>query len=57
MEPKAPLPSDTPHLKPRRKPYQKPRLQVYGDINTITQAKATGGLSDGSGHPNKHFTS
>lgn len=57
MEPKPPPPSDVATPKPRRKPYQKPRVQVYGDISSITQGKNSGGQNDGSGHPNKHFTS
>ena len=42
---------------PARKPYEAPRLQVYGDLTEITRGKLTGSLNDGSGHPNRHFTS
>jgi len=40
-----------------RKPYKKPRLQFYGDLAEITKGQFSGGQNDGSGHPNKHFTS
>ena len=42
---------------PTRKAYQKPHLQVYGDLAEITKSQA-GPLAkqDGGGHPNKHFT-
>jgi hypothetical protein len=42
---------------PKRKVYEKPELQVYGDLAEITQAVAGSKNADGSGHPNKHFTS
>jgi hypothetical protein len=42
---------------PARKPYQKPELQVYGDLAEITRANAGSNKPDGNGHPNKHFTS
>ena len=41
---------------PTRKPYQKPHLQVYGDLAEITKALASQANQDGAGHPNKHFT-
>ena len=40
-----------------RKPYQKPRLEVYGDLADITKSQAAGTKNDGAVHPNKHFTS
>jgi hypothetical protein len=42
---------------PARQPYQKPQLQVYGDLAAITGAVAGSKSFDGSAHPNKHFTS
>jgi hypothetical protein len=42
---------------PPRKVYQKPELQVYGDLAAITQSLNASNSNDGSGHPNKHFTS
>jgi len=42
---------------PARKAYQKPQLQVYGDLSEITQALTGTKDRDGGGHPNKHFTS
>jgi hypothetical protein len=56
-------PQDTPASEdrssqaPTRKPYQKPQLQVYGDLAKITRALTSSGSNDGSGHPNMHFTS
>jgi hypothetical protein len=40
-----------------RKPYEKPRIEVYGDLADIAKSKSSGSTNDGSGHPNKHFTS
>jgi hypothetical protein len=40
-----------------RKAYERPLLQVYGDLTEITQNLMGTGMNDGSGHPNKHFTS
>jgi hypothetical protein len=42
---------------PARKPYRKPELQQYGDLADLTQTIAGSKTRDGSGHPNKHFTS
>ena len=39
-----------------RKPYEKPVLQVYGELTEITQATMLSGANDGATHPNKHFT-
>jgi hypothetical protein len=42
---------------PARRAYQKPQLQVYGDLAEITKSVMGSKAADGSGHPNKHFTS
>jgi hypothetical protein len=42
---------------PTRKAYEKPQLQVYGDLAEITKSVAGSNTNDGAGHPNKHFTS
>lgn len=39
-----------------RKPYEKPMLQIYGELTEITQATMLSGQQDGAAHPNKHFT-
>lgn len=39
-----------------RKSYEKPVLQIYGDLTEITQATMLSGTNDGAAHPNKHFT-
>jgi hypothetical protein len=39
-----------------RKSYDKPVLQIYGDLTEITQNTMLGGANDGASHPNKHFT-
>lgn len=40
---------------PPKKPYETPRLEVYGDIREIAKAVGTTGAGDGGGHvgPNK----
>ena len=43
--------------RPPRKPYQTPRLELYGDLLEISKGLTAGSQNDGSGHPNKHFTS
>ena len=48
---------DRPSLAPKRKPYQKPQMQVYGDLSDITRGNTGSKDRDGAGHPNKHFTS
>jgi hypothetical protein len=40
-----------------RKPYTKPRLEVYGDLAHITRGVPGSKTNDGAGHPNRHFTS
>ena len=57
MEPQKPPTPDEPTTPRARKPYEAPRLQVYGDLTEITRGKNTGSLNDGSGHPNMHGTS
>lgn len=52
-----PASDDQPDRAPTRKTYQKPELQVYGDLAEITQSKNGSKNADGAGHPNKHFTS
>ena len=42
---------------PARKAFEKPQLQVYGDLAEITKTIAGSKTNDGSGHQNKHFTS
>jgi hypothetical protein len=42
---------------PARKAYEKPQLQVYGDLAEITKGVVGSKTNDGGGHPNKHFTS
>jgi hypothetical protein len=42
---------------PKRKEYQKPELQIYGDLAEITKAAMGTNAMDGGTHPNKHFTS
>ena len=41
----------------KRKVYEKPELLVYGDLAAITQNVNLNFNADGTGHPNKHFTS
>jgi hypothetical protein len=43
--------------RPARKAYEKPQLQVYGDLTEITQSVNGSKMNDGAGHPNMHFTS
>jgi hypothetical protein len=56
-------PQDTPASEDRssktstRKAYQKPQLQIYGDLAKITQAVSGSKTNDGAGHANMHFTS
>ena len=41
-------------IAPARKPYQPPRLEVYGDLSAITQSNATGfGKNDSAMTSNK----
>jgi hypothetical protein len=57
MKPQDPTPLDERSPQPTtRKTYQKPQLQVYGDLTAITQDLSGSMMNDGAGHPNKHFT-
>ena len=40
-----------------RKRYEKPMLEMYGDLAEITQSLKGKNMKDGASHPNKHFTS
>jgi hypothetical protein len=40
----------------QKKPYQEPRLCVYGDIGTITQTVAVVGIPDGNNKGSVHKT-
>ena len=42
---------------PPRKRYEKPVLEMYGDLAEITQSLKGKNMKDGASHPNKHFTS
>jgi hypothetical protein len=55
--PHAPAADENPEKKPARKAYEKPKLQVYGDLAEVTQTILGSKTNDGSGHPNRHFTS
>jgi hypothetical protein len=57
MESKAPSPPEQRAPTAPHKAYHKPRLQVYGDLSEITLGKLGSKSNDGSGHPNRHFTS
>jgi len=52
-----PVPEDRSDEKPVRKVYEKPELQVYGDLAEITKGAMGTNAMDGGTHPNKHFTS
>jgi hypothetical protein len=52
-----PSPDRSPNPKGTGRPYQKPRLTVYGDLAEITKGKIGSKANDGVGHPNRHFTS
>jgi hypothetical protein len=39
-----------------RRAYEKPSLQVYGDLTEITQSMRFFGKNDGGSHPNRHYT-
>lgn len=55
--PEIPSSDDQSSRPPARKTYQKPQLQVYGDLAEITKSVLGSKTNDGSGHPNKHSTS
>jgi hypothetical protein len=49
--------SQTPDRGPTKKPYSKPRLEVYGTLRDIAQAVGNAGNADGgSGNPNHQHT-
>ena len=52
-----PVSRDATRERPALKPYEKPQLQVYGDLADLAKAIAGSNTNDGAGHPNKHFTS
>jgi hypothetical protein len=52
-----PADDERPRERPTRKVYQKPELQVYGDLAEITKSAIGSNATDGGAHPNKHFTS
>ncbi|HEV2985687.1 MAG TPA: hypothetical protein VGX46_14935 [Vicinamibacterales bacterium] len=57
MEPTDPAGRDDESApKPKRKLYQKPSVEVYGDLSEISKTVSAGTKLDGGGHPNKHFT-
>ena len=41
------VPGGTPGVPQTKKPFEPPRLTVYGDITTLTRAVGRTGLSDG----------
>jgi hypothetical protein len=55
--PNAPANDERPTVPQTRKAYEKPQLQVYGDLAEITKSLTGTNTNDGAGHPNKHFTS
>jgi hypothetical protein len=48
--------ADAPSTHPRKR-YEKPVLEMYGDLAQITQSVKGKNMKDGASHPNKHFTS
>ena len=56
MKPEDPVNDDARPEQPLRKPYDKPRLEVYGGLAEISKSLNMGSVNDGAGHPNKHFT-
>jgi len=50
-------PPPTSRSTPRRKRYEKPVLEMYGDLAEITQSVKGKNMKDGATHVNKHFTS
>ena len=55
--PNAPANDESATVPQTRKAYEKPQLQVYGDLAEITKSLTGTNTNDGAGHPNKHFTS
>ena len=52
-----PAASERPGQGPKRKGYQKPRLEVYGDLAEMTRNNLGSMAADGSGHLNMRYTS
>lgn len=42
----------TDQAQPAKRPYQVPKLTVYGDLRLSTWTKSSGSVSDGGSHPN-----
>ena len=57
MQPKSPSRSEQDARPAPRKSYRKPKLQAYGDLTEVTKTLSGSKTNDGSGHPNKHYTS
>jgi hypothetical protein len=48
---------DGSNQKAPRKAYEKPRVEIYGDLAGLSKTIASGAkMPDAAGHPNKHFT-
>ena len=50
-------PPPTSRSTPPRTRYEKPLLEIYGDLAEITQSVKGKNNKDGATHVNKHFTS
>ena len=48
--------SETDAERPARKPYEKPKLIVYGDVAKLTQHKSKGSVHDGGSGSHSHTT-
>ena len=58
MDPKGVFVPDGVAARPARgTQYEKPVLQVYGELTEITQSMMGSMARDGVAHPNMHFTS
>jgi hypothetical protein len=58
MEPhNTPVSDKGPSQAPARKAYQKPQLQIYGELAEITKSQFGTTANDGSAAANMHFTS
>jgi hypothetical protein len=55
MDDKQPLgnPADETATRKQKKPFEPPRLHVYGDISTLTRAVGKSGLADGGSGTSK----
>ena len=45
-----------PEASPEKKPYQEPKLRVYGDLTSITGTIAVAGVPDGNNKGSVHKT-